>query len=80
MNTHVGSVGLNGPDVHSIFRGEGAQAADLTALVERLKSKEFDLIAVGRALLGDPEWLDKVREGRTSELRPFEARSLFELR
>lgn len=76
----VGSVGLNGPDFHSVFQGEGAQAADLTALVGRLKAKEFDLIAVGRALLGDPEWLDKVREGRTSELRPFEARSLFELR
>jgi 2,4-dienoyl-CoA reductase-like NADH-dependent reductase (Old Yellow Enzyme family) len=33
---------------------------------------EFDLIAVGRALLSDPNWVAKVREGRREELRDFD--------
>jgi 2,4-dienoyl-CoA reductase-like NADH-dependent reductase (Old Yellow Enzyme family) len=28
-------------------------------------------VAVGRALLQDPAWAAKIREGRTSELQPF---------
>ena len=33
---------------------------------------EFDLIAVGRALLADPQWVEKVRDGRRDELRDFD--------
>jgi len=32
---------------------------------------DFDLVAVGRALLADPGWAAKVRGGRFSELLPF---------
>ena len=32
---------------------------------------DFDLIAVGRALLQDPQWAEKVRTGRTDELKEF---------
>ena len=32
---------------------------------------EVDLVAVGRALLVDPTWAEKVREGRFSELQAF---------
>jgi 2,4-dienoyl-CoA reductase-like NADH-dependent reductase (Old Yellow Enzyme family) len=28
---------------------------------------------VGRVLLSDPLWVEKVREGRTEEIRPFSA-------
>ena len=38
----------------------------------RLDREEFDLVAVGRALLQDPQWLLKVRDGRTEELMAFE--------
>ena len=38
----------------------------------RLERDEFDMVAVGRALLQDPEWVTKVREGRTDELKSFE--------
>lgn len=40
-------------------------------LMSRLKQQEFDLVAVGRALLGDPAWARKVHEGRLDEIKPF---------
>ena len=37
---------------------------------------DFDLVAVGRALLSDPEWLQKIRDGRDSELKSFDRSQL----
>ena len=37
---------------------------------------EFDLIAVGRALLQDPEWVTKVKEGRMDELKNYDGEAL----
>ena len=37
----------------------------------RMDDKEFDMVAVGRALLSDPEWVNKVKEGRYDEVIPF---------
>jgi 2,4-dienoyl-CoA reductase-like NADH-dependent reductase (Old Yellow Enzyme family) len=62
----VGSVGLTG-DAMSSFAGETSQASDLERLVNRMEKGEFDLIAVGRALLKDPLWLQKIRMGRPTE-------------
>jgi 2,4-dienoyl-CoA reductase-like NADH-dependent reductase (Old Yellow Enzyme family) len=50
----------------------GASVDPLDEVLRRMASDEFDLIAVGRALLSDPDWPNKVRDGRFSELRPFE--------
>jgi 2,4-dienoyl-CoA reductase-like NADH-dependent reductase (Old Yellow Enzyme family) len=66
----VGSVGLSG-DFISGFAGESSSAAGLDDLVERLARDEFDLVAVGRALLVDPSWARKIHEGRMDELQPF---------
>ena len=44
-----------------------------------LASGEFDLIAVGRALLGDPQWVTKIRSGDQSELKDFNPATLAEL-
>ena len=74
----VGSVGLES-DFFGSFAGEGSPVSGLDPLVERMERGEFDLIAVGRALLGDPEWATKVREGRTGELEAFSAEALTEL-
>jgi 2,4-dienoyl-CoA reductase-like NADH-dependent reductase (Old Yellow Enzyme family) len=30
---------------------------------------DFDLVAVGRGMLVDPDWANKVREGRIDQLR-----------
>jgi len=67
----VGSVGLTG-DFFGSFQGEASQASGLEGLVARMERGEFDLIAVGRALLSDPQWVDKVREGRRDEIRDFD--------
>ncbi len=37
---------------------------------------DFDLVAVGRALLQDPEWVVKVREGRQAELQAYDRGAL----
>jgi len=44
--------------------------------MKRLEQQEFDLVAVGRALLGDPAWSAKMREGRVSEIQPFTPEAL----
>jgi len=75
----VGSVGLDN-DMTSFFaEGKGADNQDISELLERLGNQQFDLVAVGRALLNDPAWANKVREGRLDELQPFKAESLTKL-
>ncbi|WP_445526806.1 NADH:flavin oxidoreductase [Streptomyces cyslabdanicus] len=71
----VGSVGLDG-DFIKAFQGEGAAVGSLDNLLDRLERDEFDLVAVGRALLQDPEWAAKVLGGRFDELKPYDAEAL----
>ncbi|MCX7283215.1 MAG: NADH:flavin oxidoreductase [Novosphingobium sp.] len=66
----VGSVGLNG-DFLKVFDGAMAQPAGIERLISRMERDEFDLIAIGRALIVDPQWADKAREGRFDEMVPF---------
>ncbi|WP_458460942.1 hypothetical protein [Paenibacillus sp.] len=45
--------------------------------MKRLDQQEFDLVvAVGRALLGDPAWAVKMSEGRVSEIQAFAPEAL----
>ncbi|MGW3723835.1 NADH:flavin oxidoreductase [Streptomyces sp. NPDC000851] len=74
----VGSVGLDGEFLKA-FQGEGAGVGSLDNLLDRLERDEFDLVAVGRALLQDPQWAAKVLEGRFEELAPYDAASLTSL-
>jgi len=67
----VGSVGLTG-DFIAAYGGEGSKPASLDELIKRLERGDFDLVAVGRALLQDPQWAVKVHEGRSDELMNFE--------
>ncbi|MEU6587216.1 NADH:flavin oxidoreductase [Nocardia sp. NPDC046763] len=71
----VGSVGLDG-DFLRAFTGEGAALGSLDNLLDRLERDEFDLVAVGRALLQDPEWASKVLAGQIDELKPYDAAAL----
>ncbi|MFF9047044.1 NADH:flavin oxidoreductase [Streptomyces parvulus] len=71
----VGSVGLDG-DFTKAFLGEGAPVGSLDNLLDRLERDEFDLVAVGRALLQDPLWAEKVLAGRFDTLVPYDAASL----
>ncbi len=70
----VGSVGLSG-DFIAGFSGEPSEPASIDGLVERLEADEFDLVAVGRALIVDPDWALKVRDGQADFTR-FERSAL----
>lgn len=77
----VGSVGLDGDFMTFFVEKKGAQnVKNLDSLLEKLEQEEFDLVAVGRALLADPAWVDKIRDGRTEELIPFSVEALTTLR
>lgn len=71
----VGSVGLSG-DVMTAFMGEGSKVEGMSELVRRYERGDFDLVAVGRSILQDPEWVQKVKEGRLDDLKAFEASSM----
>lgn len=71
----VGSVGLSS-EFTGAFQGQGSAASKLDDIIERLERGEFDLVAVGRAILQDPEWALKVSQDRLDELRDYDARAL----
>jgi 2,4-dienoyl-CoA reductase-like NADH-dependent reductase (Old Yellow Enzyme family) len=72
----VGSVGLDA-DFIATFSGEATAAnAQLDRLIEMVETGEADLVAVGRALLSDPAWASKVRDGRIDELAAFNPEAL----
>jgi 2,4-dienoyl-CoA reductase-like NADH-dependent reductase (Old Yellow Enzyme family) len=66
----VGSIGLSG-DFLAAFQGEASTPSSLDELLRRFDRGDFDLVAVGRALIADEAWTRKINEGRTSELRGF---------
>ena len=71
----VGSVGLGG-DFFGAFAGEGAKTRPINDLIERMERGEFDMIAVGRALLQDPQWVSKVKNGQLDDLAPYDAEAI----
>jgi len=73
----VGSVGLSG-DFINVFAGERSTPTSLDGLIRRMEREEFDLIAVGRALITDPDWAIKVRNGDQQGMKPFASEALAE--
>ncbi|GAA3145393.1 NADH:flavin oxidoreductase [Streptomyces echinatus] len=71
----VGSVGLDG-DFINAFQGEGSPVKGIDNLLDRMEADEFDMVAIGRALLQDPEWAAKVLADRFEELKPYDAAAL----
>ncbi|MFJ6700247.1 NADH:flavin oxidoreductase [Streptomyces sp. NPDC091272] len=71
----VGSVGLDGDFIRA-FAGEGSQTKGIDDLLDRMERDEFDMVAVGRALLQDPLWAQKVLAGRYDELAPYDVAAL----
>lgn len=71
----VGSVGLNGDFLEFFGEGKGAATGDFSELLRRFERGDFDLVAVGRSLLQDPEWVQKVKNSQFDEIKPFDAAS-----
>ncbi|MBV1686305.1 NADH:flavin oxidoreductase [Novosphingobium sp. G106] len=74
----VGSVGLTN-DFFSSNGGELSGAASLDRLIERMEREEFDLIAVGRALISDSHWVEKVRGNHRGGMKGFDPAAIGEL-
>lgn len=77
----VGSVSLNAdflpePGDKAFKDGE---IANLDNLLQRLDAEEFDLVAVGRALIANPDWVRKVENNELENLTPFSKEMLIAL-
>lgn len=73
----VGSVGLAGALALGQELGTHAEAStDIAPLARGVEAGAFDIVAVGRALISDPEWVRKVKQGRLDELRPYDKSKL----
>ena len=74
----VGSVGLNADFIPA--PGEAsfkeAEPASLDELLRRMDAQEFDLVAVGRALIANPEWANQVKAGETARLQAYRTEML----
>lgn len=74
----VGSVGLDTdfmPEDHSVSFEE-ADPASLDNLIERLGREEFDLVAIGRGLIANPDWASQVADGHFGQLVGFKKHML----
>ena len=74
----VGSVGLSTDFIpepgQTAFKS--AEPASLDDLERRMAAEEFDLVAVGRALIANPEWPNLVKAERSGELHAFNVEML----
>lgn len=75
----VGSVTLNEEFMSSFSSPAEAMVTDLDQLLERMERGEFDLVAIGRALIANPAWPQIVRSGQLRMLRPFQRHLLEQL-
>jgi 2,4-dienoyl-CoA reductase-like NADH-dependent reductase (Old Yellow Enzyme family) len=68
----VGCVTL-GADLMTSFRStDVVPSTGLDELLDRLERGEFDLVAVGRALIANPDWAATIKAKSPEDLRPFD--------
>ncbi|RFA19086.1 NADH:flavin oxidoreductase [Subtercola boreus] len=66
----LGSIGVSAP-----FLGgdeESQSTLSIAPLVELFEQGEFDLVALGRSVMSDPEFTGKIRTGRAADIRAYE--------
>lgn len=72
----VGSISLR-QDMLDTIRGVPSEtASNLLELMRRLERGDFDLVAVGRALIADPDWPRKIRGGSDEGVLPYSPAAL----
>jgi len=70
----VGSVGLDVDVMDNLLLAKEPKPTvewSMAELMRRFSNGEFDLVSVGRSVIGDPEWVNKVRDARYGDIRPF---------
>jgi 2,4-dienoyl-CoA reductase-like NADH-dependent reductase (Old Yellow Enzyme family) len=77
----VGSVGLDADFMpkpgEATFRE--AETAGLDQLIAKMDNKEFDLVAVGRALISNPDWVNLVSQDKSDQIKAFKKEDLMTL-
>jgi len=71
----VGSIGLKS-DFLTSFTSSELDSGTLDQLENRVAKGEFDLVAVGRALIANPNWATMLREGTLSQAKEYTPETL----
>ena len=72
----VGSVGL---ESDFIDMTAPSKPASIDKAIDDISKEKYDLLAVGRALLSDHEWVLKMKEGRLKDVIPYSKEALLKL-
>ena len=75
----VGSVTLKQDLIASLQGAASETEQNLSRLLALLERGDFDLVAVGRALIVDPDWPIKVKAGLENEILPYTPKALGKL-
>ena len=75
----VGSITLNAEFTSTFRSAETAAATGIDELLERLEREEFDLVAIGRSLIVNPNWPQIIQRGAIDELLPYQRDVLAQL-
>jgi len=77
----VGSVSLNADFIpvpgETAFRD--GEVASIDNLIDSMEQGEYDLVAIGRAIIANPDWANKVKMDKFSELLNFDKAMLSSL-
>lgn len=75
----VGSIGLDTDFISTYGSDDTAGTRGIEDLVRRVEAEEFDLVAVGRALVANPDWAHRVHAGDVDDLAAYDRGMLAEL-
>lgn len=74
----VGSIGLDQDFIQSMKENEAVHSTHnkWDDLLKGLQRGEYDLVAVGRSLLADPFWFQKIQKGKLDDIKQFSQEAL----
>ena len=69
----IGSIGLDSDFFTNLAEGKTSaiDPRNLDELMRRFDRGDFDMVAVGRAMIAEPDWPKLVQAGRLGALKPF---------
>ena len=73
----VGSIGLT-EDFIETFKGKESKPTDILGLLESLYEDEYDVVAIGRALISNPDWVSLVKNEDYDKIKIFSSSYLID--
>ena len=67
----VGSIGINRAYLSNQDNKDLTIEENLKQIDQKIKAGEYDYVAIGRALLADPEWAVKLKNGKLDQVLPY---------